>query len=595
MALPMYQSASSAYQAGIAVLAPYLDVRSLNALSQVNWHFNRIFCAVLWENPVKYIAQTDSHPFTKFIKLYTLRPYERCSQLIQVIDSRPLSALTHSPKHFSDYVASSVTVSCELIFQQLHHFDHVRFLILDSLVSQSRGLGMDLDQERGAMILLLSLVDTDLANVDYILQTPRYANLVFLDISGTCHDAVKQLEHLELENLRILKLCRLRLTAIPNFVLRCAPRLWSLDLSRNLLVDVQIRLLLRTCLLRNFTPQDPLVYPASDELLYESPPTYLPPALRAPPPRPSPCRRDHADHVTKHLMQHGHDESDPMYIESGLTNLALHGNKLTSDIIPDLLTTCNRLQVLDVGTVRMADKNVAAMMGLPHATLWHTDSCPLLAPSSLEHLRIHHSFITHIPTITVGPCTAYRASHVPGAELFGRGAVSAYDPLRNYRLARLGLTGLPTKSAGPLIQRLLALLRRLALQEQRLRDARAGAPRPYRAAPLLSGLRVLTLQLLPEREPGRAGTWTAVTGDGDVEVLGASAARDFSFFGAAAAEGASRGRATELRDVVAALKHFRRTELPRWNRNASPRLASPHPIPWYMLVSMAIHLMSPTR
>ncbi|KAK6584998.1 hypothetical protein PZA11_003222 [Diplocarpon coronariae] len=575
MALPMYQSSSSAYQAGIAVLAPYLDVRSLNALCQVNRHFNRIFCAVLWENPAKYIAQTDSNPFTKFNELHTLRTPEKCKQLIKYIDFRPLSALMHNPKHFSDHAASSITLSCERIFQQLHHLDNVEFLILDSLVSQPWGFSVDLSQDSGAMILVLSIVDTDLRDLHYVLKSPRYAELVFLDISGTEHDAVKQLEHLAFPNLRIVKLCRLGLTAIPNFVLRCAPRLWSLDLSSNLLGDEQIRRLLRTCLRHDSSQQDPLVYPVLDSALYESPPSYLPPRMSVPHPSSSPYRPDNVDLVTKHLVEHGSKDSHAMYIESGLTNLYLSNNKLTSEIVPDLLTSCDRLHVLDLCTVRMADKNTPAVMGLPPATLWHTGSVPLTAPSSLAQLRIHHSFITRMPTITLGPGTSYPGSLVEAAELFGRGAVSAYDPLSNYRLVRLGLTGLPTTSHGPLIAKLLDLLRRLAAQEQNLRDAGAGGARHYRAAPLLSGLRVLTLEFVPERT-GREGR--SVTGDRDVELSLERAAGDFSFFGAeedaAGPRGEGRGEAQMgkpardargRRDVMAALKHFRRTELPRWS------------------------------
>lgn len=159
---------------------------------------------------------------------------------------------------------------------------------------------------------------------------------------------------------------------------------------------------------------------------------------------------------------------------------------------------------------------------------------------------------------------------------------TTFSPLDNFRLRELTLTGMPTKSFGPILCRLREFLALCAKQERILAAARAGVT--HRRSPeVLSGLRVLRLEFVDvavERGGVAVGGFASVSGDRDADVFLEESRGDFSFFDEApsvaspvAALEASRRRVLEeaarvrgpcLVDVVAGLKEFRDTAVLRW-------------------------------
>jgi len=104
----------------------------------------------------------------------------------------------------------------------------------------------------------------------------------------------------------------------------------------------------------------------------------------------------------------------------------------------------------------------------------------------------------------------------------------SFDPLTNYRLRVLTLTGVPTKTHGVILTSLTNFLSKLAKQEAVLEEARR-RPSNRRAPPLLPGLRILRLEFMP-MAPEQPTQWASVSGHRDADTFLAESAADFSFF-----------------------------------------------------------------
>lgn len=453
--------------------------------------------------------------------------------------------------------------------------------------------------DENTKLLLFSSTCIPFLDYNLFVSTPILYNVMYLDLSNTSNTQTwnSLLSFHSFNNLRILKLCGLRLTdqSLPFDALHTLLRLWSLDLRGNSLTDQTIDFLLKKC----FAPMAPVptIVTDSDECLYEDPPLYH---LReeSDPTYPSynlsvPIRPDTTDSFISYMKRYAEfsspsslvlPERDPMRKSTGLTHLYLSNNRFTSKGIHKLLSSTNRLQVLDVGTVKV---NPNIDYQLPHTTAFaQPNTTPLLDRQTgdrIEALRIHHSLVTCIPTIVQGRLEmGYTPQHLHKAEKFGDLELqsAALNPLSNYRLSSLTLTDIPLKSTGPTITRLTTFLRLCANQEAILLEASTSGPKKTRHSPrLLPGLRKLRLQFIHERS-GVDDVGPSVSGDQDADEFQAQSQGDFSFFAdekmptspisrRSSIWGPGSGKSSlaevvETKDVCEELKIFRQKERPKW-------------------------------
>jgi hypothetical protein len=430
------------------------------------------------------------------------------------------------------------------------------------------------------------------------LTSPSMANLLYLDISYTAFPTSwTTFCGIRWTSLRVLKLRGLgildeHLYRILGAVPKC---LWSLDLRDNYLTQPGIITDILPQLLNIPVDDD---YELSDYRIFEEPPAYqrinvidgqtLNDSI-------VPLRPDSREEVFAHICQHGHlehpsretlDPNDVLLRETGLTHLYLSENpKYTGSGINSLISSTNRLQVLDVGSIRRS----AAGLG-NSIYVCHLDTPRLLhtidSGTRLEILRIHHSIVTYTPTYATYDSNSserFASDKLQQAEDEGSRAVTQFhtprfDPCSNFRLQKLTLTGLPTKSYGFIITQLKLFLSQCAKQESILQRARL-RPHNRRSAPLLPGLRALRLEFTPISD--ESNSRISVSGHEDADSFLAESAQDFSFFdkpepvmevketAEAAAVRREKGMQKEvaekrLLDVVEELKEFRKTTKEKW-------------------------------
>lgn len=119
--------------------------------------------------------------------------------------------------------------------------------------------------------------------------------------------------------------------------------------------------------------------------------------------------------------------------------------------------------------------------------------------SNLRVLKIHHSLVTNVPTISTYPLRVlenawrseivfYKYNELAYPQLF--------SPDMNPRLYSLTLSHIPRRSTGVVIDKLVHFLKLAAVQEQNIE--RAGASVPRRGPQVLRGLRHIRLEFDPD-------------------------------------------------------------------------------------------------
>jgi len=492
-------------------------------------------------------------------------------------------------------------ISQEWVTRHQSMFENIRFLILDNLrateedsfhasnsnitppfhktqplVRSFRGIGTDASES----------------------TLSRGNNEIYLDISYTHRSEgwLRNLKTANYRNLRVLKISGMGLTdrTFPRDLLTYGPyRLWSLDVRDNLLGDGFIESLLRRYaiapqheLLQN--PKEP-IFAAYDENIYDNPPYYSKRDIEedtAPFNTLAPMREDSLEPFKNYLLMNGNLQADPrralpkddIYMRAtGLTHLYLSINKFSDSVLRELLqSNNNRLQALDIGSTIVPKLSMYLNSPcLPSSTVVFAapDCAKYLKRATgtrIQKLRIHHSFVTLVPTVANMRNSlqgGYHSDLVMEAEKLSELAHDdttpgfnwgePFQPQDNYGITHLTLTDIPTISHGPVIARLVALLSSCAEQESILANARKQpAQKRYRAPPLLNGLRVLRFEFLcpmPMSQKqkmddsiavgGIAGSGgcvavknvkqrygASVSGDPDADTYAFNAAGDFSFF-----------------------------------------------------------------
>ncbi|CAK7207496.1 hypothetical protein SEUCBS139899_010306 [Sporothrix eucalyptigena] len=154
--------------------------------------------------------------------------------------------------------------------------------------------------------------------------------------------------------------------------------------------------------------------------------------------------------------------------------------------------------------------------------------------SNLRSLRIHHSLVTHIPTLNDPSKNALMALKYAETVLHERAEMAypqAFVPDLNPRLQSLTLTCLPRVSTGPLIDKLIRFLVSAADQEEAVRMQHSALPVSRRGPAMLRGLRHIRLEFepCPPEDENVNGTFENL----DAKALLNSSTDGFSFFGEA--------------------------------------------------------------
>jgi hypothetical protein len=409
-----------------------------------------------------------------------------------------------------------------------------------------------------------------------------YKDLTFLDLSytSTSESWIRTFSDLSFPNLRVLKLRGLRLTdiSVPKFLLHTRHKVWSLDLRDNLLTDSTI-----SSLGQNSSHRIPSQPHEVTYAVYQPAPRYFrnsdPSQDRV---DEMALRSDTTDAYIKQMATNpslsGMNQAEPLLRDTGLTHLYLSGNKFTCLAFVWLLQKLNSLQVLDVGNIRGKGEIPQA----PHKFLWDTGGAArsfyVSNSPRLSFLRIHHSIITCMPTIsdptTSLILTSYAADHLATAERIGafgiQGQCETFTPLDNSAIETLTLTGIPTKSTGHLIKHLLEFLVACREQEDILNRARENTKR--RSPPVYPGLKTLKLEFVPpSRDPASSSAGTAsVSGERDADEFAERSWNDFSFFRSAELEPTNRpgpGLAPDekMQDVAEVLRKARDGGENKWS------------------------------
>jgi hypothetical protein len=402
-----------------------------------------------------------------------------------------------------------------------------------------------------------------------ITSHPNSSYLIYLDVSGTSKKTLQNLfSHEQVPHLRILKMRDLHL-ATPELVrlLReLTRRLFSLDVRNNLLTDDVVPWLLALCF-QDALDQRPNLRPHVDsETFYYHTASNSCNSLERYNDH-APCyseassaiaeqetflsdgklelQPDELDNVAKYFQEHDrikslrrHNtllEGDPMLRATGLTHLRLANNRLTSDALQTLLMGTNQLQLLDFGS----GPQTRHRLGTTNPNLrpvCQPDSVKLLClgvSHRLQCLRVHHSIITHTPTLlTKGEFHISESHRMKLSEKDYAEEEMVYwpkywNPDLNPRIETLTLTDVPRWSEGLVIKRIVEVLRIAANQESLI--AKAMPINARRGWHMLPGLRCLRLEFVPIVRK-ESLTSPSISANSDADVFARESANDFSFF-----------------------------------------------------------------
>ncbi|KAK1460090.1 hypothetical protein CMEL01_03089 [Colletotrichum melonis] len=266
----------------------------------------------------------------------------------------------------------------------------------------------------------------------------------------------------------------------------------------------------------------------------------------------TPLRRDSVDYVkaaTAGGMDHPvPDWSDVPYLDicsapAGITHLHISDTQITSSGVERLLRSsqgqledlsCDAPFFLPIQGSALKQqhllpwpKNVTLRGALGCAHVFR----PVFS-SNLRVLRIHHSFVTQIPTLeTDGLSTMARLwlAETVVRERSQMAFPQTFEPDMNPRLTSLTLTKIPRRSNGPLIDKLVHFLTLVGLQEHAIRKT-ASQSSSRRSPVLLHGLRHLRLEFEADPIEDTAGFSAADDLDAE-ELLNMGEGEGFSFFG----------------------------------------------------------------
>ncbi|KIH90790.1 leucine rich repeat domain containing protein [Sporothrix brasiliensis 5110] len=228
-------------------------------------------------------------------------------------------------------------------------------------------------------------------------------------------------------------------------------------------------------------------------------------------------------------------DTDICKLPVSLTHLYLSGNRDFTVEGVESIFRCSRghIQHFDcasptIPTGGLVPFTLTGILGRSHLFR------PVMA-SNLRSLRVHHSLVTQIPTLS-DPSRSPREALMYAETVLRERAETAYPlmiadlgPDWNPRLQSLTLAGLPRISAGPLIDKLIRFLVSAAEQEAAVRAQQAAVSLSRHGPTVLSGLRHLRLEFEPY--PPQDGDLDGAFDSLDAKaLLNANSSDAFSFF-----------------------------------------------------------------
>lgn len=504
-------------------------------------------------------------------------------QLVRVLDLRDFA------KDACDFASDETERTLQQSFRRaLAELPKVDSILLDDHadLDPSALIGNATTTSDTARILLLSLRHCRYHLQNTFFRAPSLQNIIYLDISAVPGSIGPLLQPGLLPELRILKITDKEVddSTLRSLVSLYRRRLWSLDVSNNKISDDSVDLLGRVCFpatqLRSeayfrvegkaiLEDKGTLQYGqflrveesetsgsfSHPERFYVDSPIYLAQPDQGPQEYQAfrsdgiqPIRHDVADTASA-VLSEGDTAVEDLRCSRGLTHLHISNTGVSSEGLQKLVRlsnghieqlSCDSMPLLplsgDYSTVWPASATLRGILGAAHVFR------PVLSPN-LRVLRIHHSLITHIPTLDVEGLSTLARIHVSENDILPRvddAFAQVWVPDMNPRLTSLTLTGVPRRSSGPLVNRLIRFLKRLSEQERSIRDASPVAS-SWRGPGMLKGLRHLRLEF--ESDPMQEGFSAAE--DLDAEELMNSGDPGFSFFGNQWSAGVATPRTTE--------------------------------------------------
>ncbi|RFU31914.1 hypothetical protein B7463_g4404, partial [Scytalidium lignicola] len=546
MELPSYEDATRNPEI-FTLITEWIDPTSLARCCAVSRKFKEIFFPVLWADPINVMSlgrQKYRRIYLFLAKAENIRNSNR--DLVTTLDFRSLKARGSGVEDLYDFHSFAPEIKGRLLSRAIRFFPNVKFIITE---------GLDGFSSSTSLISNALLLGANNCAFDFTSVGPSLESLVFLDMSGTLRPAGWLRDaSCSLPNLRVLKIRRLQLTdRLMSLVINrlgLNKNLWSLDVRDNLLTDAFLEELLLSCCLPSdsssisHTDQDSTG--VSDAMYYEEVPGYSEHHIQIENSSRDPngyvrLRSDDIDGSLIYLRDRNLSNSsagswhhrEDYFAVTGLTNLYLSGNKLTSQGISNFVLRMNRLQVLDTGLVRTNissphDPYLKNVYGQPK----FVDIIQRSRARRLEILRIHHSIVTQI-----------RSARRAGSVITDPGFLAKEEELRSQQdqddwnpflpdmmpsLRILTLVDVPRKSTGVLIEKLIGFIKACAIQEKKIARARAACTH-HRSPRLLTGLRQLRLEF-EAADGAQSPSGPSVSEDPDADEFMAQSSSDFSFF-----------------------------------------------------------------
>ncbi|RDA84813.1 hypothetical protein CP532_3170, partial [Ophiocordyceps camponoti-leonardi (nom. inval.)] len=539
---------------------PYIRHRDLASLCRVDGRFWRVFAPRIWRDLLGFVRRVgrldpadDLSWWIDFVfnKLHLTSPSTRA--LVRIIDARAFAKLVcdfSTERLLERSFAAALTL-----------LPNVDCLLLDG--HDDLDPDLVLDRRLGLRLRVLSFSGCPYSLSSRILARPCFGNLVYLDVSAVPGSVTSFLRPGLLPELQVLKMRRREVNdvALASLVACFPPRLWSLDLSENRITDAAVDALLPTMSstysssLRSPSrfnvegeavslPDEPFAFIAESrwsgsfshpERYFVDVPAYdeadrFPRFNR----HGAPLRRDSAEAV----WHAGPEPEDGYRRPPGVTHLHVSGNQLSSFGLQRLLRlSSGQLEELDCSSMPLLPTGrIPGLDGLPrlYGLLGAAHLFRPVFSCNLRALRIHHSVVTHVPTIETTDDRLSPLSRLYLAEtsILDR-ALDLYpqpfEPDMNPRLVKLRLTCVPRRSSGPLTASLVRFLDLLASQERAIEEENEASSS---SATKLQGLRHLALEFEPD--PMDDGCCQDVAASGGCNLAeteeGEEGEQGFSFF-----------------------------------------------------------------
>ncbi|PHH85879.1 hypothetical protein CDD83_11045 [Cordyceps sp. RAO-2017] len=555
--LPSYLEATTRPD-WLRIAAPYVRPLDYPSLCLVSRRARTIFAPRLWADLLTAVRHFGLHSADDlswwfdfvFQKLDRVSPETR--GLVHLLDARHFGRDAY---HFaSDQHDGLLEKSFDCAMRLL---PNVHSVLLDGHADLNAGLlfgRRPSSASGGHRLRMLSLAGCPHRLPNTFFSSPSLHSLVYLDASNLPGSVLPLLHSAaQLSDLRVLKLRQREIddSTVGALAESFSFRLWSLDVSDNNMTDAAVDALCSWCIpassLRSsahFAVEGRLVsLPHGTEehgpfiLIEESPssgtfshperhfvdaPTYLVDAAGRPDlgqtPRSdgaAPILSDSAKSAARMLSQHeGRPEAEDYLRPRGVTHLHLSRNELSSFGLQKLLRlSSGQLEELDCGSMPLLPRCCRARDVWPAAAQLHgiLGAAHLFRPvfsSNLRVLRIHHSLVTHVPTLEADGLSTLARLYLAETSILDRverAYGQAFVPDMNPRLTCLTLTRIPRRSSGPLTAKLIRFIDLLSVQERAIHAASC-SQRWRQPGSLLQGLRRLELEFDPDPMEGGFST-----------------------------------------------------------------------------------------